>query len=313
MLNLTSKKLIEYAQERGFLRNEFEKSMRLMGVLKEMNRHHVLQRSLALKGGTALNLFVYDIPRLSVDVDFNYVGTIKKSKMEKGRAQITQIIPSLFSSHYNVQISKDEYALLQYEFQYQTISGGSDKLKLDINFLHRLPIMPPVQSTFDQFGQSVSFTLLGLEELLAGKVVALLTRYAPRDLYDIYQTALLKPSLDFQLLRSLIRYYGLISRIPVLELFQLTLDQVSDYDIRRHLHPMLIRGQFPQSQKMIEKVQEFLTPLLSFSQEEVNVIDHFYSHGDLNGKILFPQEELRERINKSPALAWRCEQINRKV
>ncbi len=233
--------------------------------------------------------------------------------MGKEQAQITQIIPSLFSSQYNVLISKDEYALLQYEFRYRTISGSSDKLKLDINFLHRLPIIPPIQATFDQFGQSVSFTLLGLEELLEGKVVALLTRYAPRDLFDIYQTALLKPSLDFQLLRSLIRYYGFISRIPILELFQLTLDQVSDYDIRRLLHPMLIIGQFPHSQKMIEKVQEFLKPLLSFSQEEIDVIDQFYSNGDLRREILFPQNELREKITRSPALMWRREQIKRKT
>ena len=310
---LNPSRVKQLAENKGFNQNPLEKALHLLNVLSKVDAHPGFAGSFVLKGGTGLNFFYYDVPRLSVDVDFNYVKSIDKNQMQNERKDISRLFLDLFSSDYDVHLSKDTYALLQFEFGYKTGSGSSDLLKLDINFLHRLPIMPPVQSTFDQFGQSVSFTLLGLEELLAGKVVALLTRYAPRDLYDIYQTALLKPSLDFQLLRSLIRYYGLISRIPVLELFQLTLDQVSDYDIRRLLHPLLIRGQFPQSQKMIEKVQEFLTPLLSFSREEIEVIDHFYSHGDLDGEILFPQDELREIINKSPALAWRCEQINRKV
>lgn len=312
MLNLTPNELIQYAQERGFLKNEFEKAMRLMGVLREMSRHQFLQRCFALKGGTALNFFVYDLPRLSVDTDLNYIKAVDKTQMEKDRAELAQIILSVFSHHYDVKTSKDEYALLQYEFRYKTVSGSGDKLKIDINFLHRLPVIATVQSSFERFGQSVTFSMIGLEELLAGKVVTLLSRCAPRDLYDIYQTALLKPPLDARLLRSLIRYYGLISRIPILELFQLTFDRVSEYDIRRLLHPLLVRGQSPQRDTMVEKAQEFIAPFLSLTEKEADAVDRFYSNGDLDVEVVFPQQELRERILQSPALAWRREQLSRK-
>ena len=41
---------------------------------ESMRAHPFLGRRMALKGGTALNLFVLDFPRLSVDIDLNYIG-----------------------------------------------------------------------------------------------------------------------------------------------------------------------------------------------------------------------------------------------
>lgn len=301
----------QLAEDTGFNQNPLEKVLRLLGVLSKVSAHPGLKDCFVLKGGTGLNFFYYDVPRLSVDVDFNYVKSVDKNQMHNDRKDISNLFIHLFSSDYDVHISKDTYALLQFEFGYTTVSRSSDLLKIDINFLHRLPIMPAGQSSFKQYGQSVTFSLLGLEELLAAKVVTLLTRCAPRDLYDIYQTALLKQPLDSQLLRTLIRYYGLISRIPVLELFRLTLERVSDYDIQRLLHPLLVRGQFPSRSTMVEKTQKFITPFLSFSQEEVNAVDRFYTNGVLDAEALFRQEELRERIIQSPALKWRREQIRK--
>ncbi len=301
----------QLAEDTGFNQNPLEKVLRILGVLSKVSAHPGLKDCFVLKGGTGLNFFYYDVPRLSIDVDFNYVKSVDKNQMHNDREDISSLFVHLFSSNYDVRVSKDTYALSQLEFGYTTVSRSSDLLKIDINFLHRIPIMPTVQSTFKEYGQSVNFSLMGLEELLAGKVVTLLTRYAPRDLYDIYQTTLLKPPLDSQLLRTLIRYYGLVSRIPFLELFRLTLDRVNDYDIRRLLHPLLVRGQFPSRSKMAEKAQKFITPFLSFSQEEVNAVDLFYSSGELDAEALFPQEELRDRIIQSPALKWRSEQIRK--
>ncbi len=53
-----------------------EKSVRLLTLLNAFCEHPQLAGKLALKGGTALNLFLFDVPRLSVDIDLNYVGAI---------------------------------------------------------------------------------------------------------------------------------------------------------------------------------------------------------------------------------------------
>ena len=45
-----------------------EKVLHLLNLLDQLNRHPMLKGKWVLKGGTALNLFVFDLPRLSVDI-----------------------------------------------------------------------------------------------------------------------------------------------------------------------------------------------------------------------------------------------------
>ncbi len=60
------------AKELGFVRDAFEKVYRLAGVLSFMESDPLLSDSLALKGGTAINLTIFDLPRLSVDIDMDF-------------------------------------------------------------------------------------------------------------------------------------------------------------------------------------------------------------------------------------------------
>ena len=50
--------------------------LRLIDVLKFINTDEYLKEKLALKGGTAINLSFYNCTRLSVDIDFDYIGSI---------------------------------------------------------------------------------------------------------------------------------------------------------------------------------------------------------------------------------------------
>ena len=67
--------LIRESNQTGFRAEILEKVWQLMNVLEGINAHPYLQERLVLKGGTALNLFVFDLPRLSVDIDLNYIGS----------------------------------------------------------------------------------------------------------------------------------------------------------------------------------------------------------------------------------------------
>ena len=55
-----------------------DKVERLLDLLDEMERHPSLKGKLALHGGTAINLFMLDIPRLSVDIDVSYIGSVSR-------------------------------------------------------------------------------------------------------------------------------------------------------------------------------------------------------------------------------------------
>lgn len=54
--------------ESGFVRDTFEKVLRLKEILKFLNEDKFLREHLVLKGGTAINLTVFNLPRLSVDI-----------------------------------------------------------------------------------------------------------------------------------------------------------------------------------------------------------------------------------------------------
>lgn len=60
------------AKEMGFVRDTLEKVCRLVDVLKFMEGDELLAESIALKGGTAINLTIFDLPRLSVNIDLDY-------------------------------------------------------------------------------------------------------------------------------------------------------------------------------------------------------------------------------------------------
>ena len=68
MINLSQKNVVKIAKETNFIKDNVEKVMRLADIL-EFVFTSKWKDKLALKGGTAINLFYRALPRLSVDID----------------------------------------------------------------------------------------------------------------------------------------------------------------------------------------------------------------------------------------------------
>jgi predicted nucleotidyltransferase component of viral defense system len=68
------------AEATGFRAEALEKVLWLLDLLEGFRSHPFLKSRMALKGGTALNLFVFEVPRLSVDIDLNYTGATACSR-----------------------------------------------------------------------------------------------------------------------------------------------------------------------------------------------------------------------------------------
>ena len=77
------------AKELGFVRDTFEKVCRLADILAVMESDLLLADSLALKGGTAINLTIFDLPRLSVDIDLDFSKDVSRESMLAEREQIS--------------------------------------------------------------------------------------------------------------------------------------------------------------------------------------------------------------------------------
>jgi predicted nucleotidyltransferase component of viral defense system len=91
-VNLSRERLLAEAEATGFRAGMLEKVARLLALLDGFNAHPFLTGKLALKGGTALNLFVFDVPRLSVDIDLNYIGSADRDGMMAERPKIEEAV-----------------------------------------------------------------------------------------------------------------------------------------------------------------------------------------------------------------------------
>lgn len=147
------------------------------------------QPCFALKGGTALNLFVRDLPRLSVDIDLAYLPIADReaslagidNALENIAAEITRTIPNVKVNPSYVHDTDKRIKLL--------VSRNGVTIKIEVTPVLRGSVYeselretsPKVQA---EFGYA-QMQLLSFEDLYAGKLCAALDRQHPRDLYDV--------------------------------------------------------------------------------------------------------------------------------
>ena len=132
------------AKELGFVRDTFEKVCRLADVLSFMESDGLLADSLALKGGTAINLTIFDLPRLSVDIDLDFSKDVSREAMLAEREQINEHIQKyMAASGYTLSLkSKQYHALDSFVYEYVNAGGMKDNLKIEINYMLRCHVLP---------------------------------------------------------------------------------------------------------------------------------------------------------------------------
>lgn len=142
----------------------------------------------ALKGGTAINFFVRDFPRLSVDIDLTYVPVKNRSDSLREISQGVQLIAHEIEKHIpnaRVSIHKSGGTLSKL-----LIKVDDALIKLEVNTILRGVIHQPVEmelspSLQNEFELYASAKTLSFEDLYGGKLCAALDRQHPRDLFDL--------------------------------------------------------------------------------------------------------------------------------
>ena len=191
-----------------------EKVFHLLTLLQVLNTHPFLKGKWVLKGGTALNLFVRNLPRVSVDIDLNYIGTLDRKDMLAERPEIEQAAHAVFSREgFTVKRVPDDHAGGKWRLSYQSFTGQSGNLEVDLNFMFRQPlweIQHPDSHPFGDF-QARGLPVLDFHELAAGKLAALLARHQARDLLDSHWI-LGMDNLQRERLRIAFVVYGAMNR-----------------------------------------------------------------------------------------------------
>ena len=142
----------------------------------------------AIKGGTAINLFLRDMPRLSVDIDLVYTDyrQPRDEALSAIASALGRIRERLSARGLEVQAPSGGAA----EESKLFIRRGADLVKVEVNHVFRGTVMdvataPLVNSAQDRFEQEIELPVLAAPELYGSKLVAAMDRQHPRDLFDV--------------------------------------------------------------------------------------------------------------------------------
>ena len=137
-MRISAERLAAAAEATGFRADMLERVAQLIGLLAAIQRHPFLRGKLALKGGTALNLFVFDVPRLSVDIDLNYVGAESREAMLAERPRLEEALDAVFRREdLSSRQTTNEHADSSWTLRYPTASGQTGRVDVDINYMSR--------------------------------------------------------------------------------------------------------------------------------------------------------------------------------
>ena len=270
----------------------------LLRILPEIAR----EESFALHGGTAVNLFYKNMPRLSVDLDLTWLPfddresdlQAIREKLISLRARVAKNIPGITARE--PVIESEEYKM---RF---TSSDGSD-VKVEVNTINRGVYDKPVLLSLcsraqEMFEMYCEIQIVPFGQLYGGKIVATLDRQHPRDLFDI-KTLLDNSSYDDDLKKGVF-FCLLSSKRPIHELLEPSL-----LDLRRVLETQF-GGMTDQSftYDMFEATRNQLIDIVrkGITEEERKFLISF-SYGE---PVWFPYD-----FSKFPGVQWKLLNIHR--
>ncbi len=311
---LTEADVIRAASATGFQVEPLEKVIRLLGMLDGLRSHPFLKPRIALKGGTALNLFVAHVPRLSVDIDLNYVGAADRETMLGDRPKVEQAVQAV-CSRLGIQVKRSptDHAGGKWRLSYTSVQGRTGTLELDMNFMLRTPLWPLVTQDSRTLGpfRVTQIRVLDIHELAAGKTAALMARSLSRDIFDVRQI-LNRPDVDNAKLRLAFVVYGGINRRDWREV---AVDDVqADPDeIGFVLLPMLRADLVPSKDKvsawtyqLVDNCRDLLSAVLPLAPNEMEFLDRLNDHGDITPELLTADPDMQATIREHPGLRWKA-------
>ena len=271
------------AMQYGFTRDTFEKVLRLKEILVYFNTQEYLVRHLVLKGGTAINLTVFNMPRLSVDIDMDYTPNDSRGDM------------------------------LKFYYNYINAGGNKDMIKIELNYSLRTHIFEPVYQDIlnEVFKSDIKIRTVEPIEIFAAKGNALISRAAARDLYDwgnLIEEGLFKNQRD--LFRKSFAFYTTISADKDQINYSFDTSAIDSLDfakIRRDLFPVISKKDNFQLEKRKKHAKQYISDLMQLTEKETEYMDRFMAR-DYHPELLFEDEEIVERLIYHPMALWKCKQ-----
>ena len=299
------------AREFGFNRDTFEKVLRLKTILEFLNTEEYMREHLLLKGGTAINLTVFNLPRLSVDIDMDFIPNLTREETENERERLTEILKGYMSEQgYSLSnASRFSHSLDAFHYNYVNAAGNKDMIKIEINYSLRTHVLPSENRVFvtEAFGEPIKVRTVAAMEIFAAKTNALISRAAARDLYDFCNMADMKLfSGEEDMFRKCIIFYATISAIEVNKDFDTSvIDSLVFSKIKSDLFPVLaVKDKFDLEGKK-QQAKEYIASLMKLTEAEIEYMERFIEK-EYKPELLFENAEIIERLRDHPMALWKC-------
>lgn len=269
MIRLTNHDVKVWADEQSLPDLLFaELDYRLVKALEALYSNDFLSDRLCMKGGTAINkLYFGETSRLSVDLDFNHLGSKEEVLKEKRvvRELILKVLKKQDSS-YDIHYERP-YGLTRIKVRYKTVGGTPQNFKIEISHVERFPIIPPVKKEIKTLEGITNVLTYTLEELTSTKLRALLERFKGRDIYDLNFISQLKPNST--MIRKMFLYYFYRSR--------------KVFNPKVHYEAIIKRY---ENRNYTDDVTAFVKPTLNFNLDEAakNVISQYSFLNDFDSQ-----------------------------
>ena len=305
------RELGKQAQELGFVRDTLEKVYRLADILKYLNTNPLLKDALALKGGTAINLTIFNLPRLSIDIDLDYLHNNTLDEMLVERERIMESLMKYMAANgYELSVqSKTTHTLDSYVFSYVNAGGMKDNIKIEINYSLRSHILPTENRGVEALGSFNTLTVHSLAplEIFGSKIVALLTRTAARDLYDLNNMIYygLFDESQLPMLKKCAVFYRALGGDKASTCFRLdNIDNLTNHKIKTDLLPVIRRTEYFDLQSVQKRVKEFLASTLCLDEGEIAFLRAF-AKNEYRPDLLFDDKDTLSRIKNHPMVVWK--------
>ncbi len=313
---MSKEELIKESKKQNYKPEILEKVYLLLKVFQQFMTVPYLKERLALKGGTALNLFCYDsIKRLSVDIDLNYIGALdKKTMLEERKILQDAMYRILQSSGFKQDRAPSHYAGGKLEWLYDSAFGSKGTLQIDLNYMYRQTLWPVTYRASKISGyENWLVPVLDIHELAAGKLSALFDRRVSRDLYDA-QYLLNHIDLDIEKLQTAFVIYVAMTKINLNDIHP---DYIQcDYkDVKNRLFPVMCQKDLPKtpdrlkkwSEELLYELKKGLRLLLPLQESQKEFINQVRNSGVIKPNLITADSDLLEKIPLQPGLLWAIE------
>lgn len=257
----------------------------------------------ALKGGTAINLFVENLPRLSVDIDLVYLpDNLRTEALVKIKAALDRLAQSvkhmLPAATVNKSYKDKDDAL-------RLVITDGVTIKVELSPVLRGTVFPPerrvvVADVEDQFGFA-EVNVVSLPDLYAGKMCAALDRQHPRDLFDVM--LYFRNHQWTNDLRKALLVYIISHQRPISELLKPRLKNIDDLNTKEF--------------KGMAFIDSDLASLEAAREQLINILNQSMTLDERRFLMSFQNSQADwallglENIEQLPAIKWKQQNIKR--